>query len=209
MSIAPRAHQGVLHHRQLICLFANIVEHTIKQACSDLLPEQPDRAFDGLLALLAREAWDEVLAVVHRFGQAVEVVFAEEVRAHRHHDIDRQGALLDERERESRRNRQRPRWAGLPDASKQALFKLVNEYNRFASDAASVGVSRSMTAWVLPTRISSANASTMDSAQRQPPPAAPPPDCAAAHHRFHRRDQPLVTVFGRKPARASGATPHR
>lgn len=77
----------------MIRLFAEVVEQPLQQPRRDCAAGDPDRSFDGLLELLAGHPRDQVFAAVHRLGEFLELgAVADEIRAHRQHDVD--GQLL-------------------------------------------------------------------------------------------------------------------
>jgi hypothetical protein len=89
--LLPRPHHRVLHDGELVGVFADVAEDAHGQLRLQLLAAEADRALDGFEPLRVREARDEVLAAVHRLGQAGEhVAVAEEVGAHGEHDVDGQ-----------------------------------------------------------------------------------------------------------------------
>ncbi len=126
----PGAHQRVLQHGQLVGFFADIIEQAFQQLRRDRAAEQVDRAFDGLAQLFARQAGDQVLALIHRFGQAVEVVaIADEIRAHRHDDVNRQVPLPAQGQHDLDESRRLRAVFGLVrfKAEAEQLFELIDQ----------------------------------------------------------------------------------
>ena len=72
--VFPCAHEGVLEDGQLVGVVPDVVEELLHQARGDLATAHLGRAFDGEGALAAVQAWDEVFALVDRFGEAFELM---------------------------------------------------------------------------------------------------------------------------------------
>ena len=90
LPMLPGAHQGVLQDGQLVRVFAHVVQHALHESRADLPTADADRALDGLASLVAIHPRDQILVVVHRFGQTAELrAITEKIRAHRQHDVDR------------------------------------------------------------------------------------------------------------------------
>lgn len=93
--LLPQPHQRVLHQRQLVGVGAHVVDDPRNKARLDLAFEHLRWPFDRCGDLLTGEARAQILRVSDRLGQSLELgATAEEVRAHRQHDIDRYAALV-------------------------------------------------------------------------------------------------------------------
>ena len=72
LPVGPHPHEGVLEDRQLVGVVADIVQQPREQTIRDLSAGHLHRARDGCFALVAIEAGDQELALVHRVGQTGE-----------------------------------------------------------------------------------------------------------------------------------------
>src|SRR6185503_17272879 len=76
-------------------IVADVVQQAIDQRLTYLAARDANRSGHGEAALVARHAWDQILAVVYCFGQTLKLcTVAEKIRTHGEHDIDRQLTLL-------------------------------------------------------------------------------------------------------------------
>ena len=86
----PHPHQQMLHERQLIGVVAHFVQQTIDKVDRNVAAEDPGGADNRCAPFLTAQPWRQVLAAVHRLRQTGKCrTIAEEVRAHRQHDVDR------------------------------------------------------------------------------------------------------------------------
>ena len=83
-------HERVLQDGELIGVVSRVVEQELDEPRLDVDAGEQQRLLDRLLPLLARQAGYQVLAAVERLRQPVVAgAVAEEVGAHREHDVDR------------------------------------------------------------------------------------------------------------------------
>ena len=91
----PHPHERVLQHRQLIGIVAHVVQESLHEHRRDLRPADADRLLDRVPLLIAQQPGNQVLAFVHRFGQAGNLgTVAQIVGTHRDGDVDRAFRLL-------------------------------------------------------------------------------------------------------------------
>ena len=96
LPVLPGPHHRVLQNGQLIGIVADVVEQPQHQPGRDLGATDGDRPGDGVAPLVAVHPRHEILPVVDRLGQPVELgAVADEIRAHRDDDVDRRLLLAD------------------------------------------------------------------------------------------------------------------
>ena len=129
----PGAHQRVLQDRQLVGVVAHVVEQAVDQWRRQRRAHHRRRAGDRLGDLVAGQPRDQVLAAVDRLGQATKPrAVAQEVRAHRDHDIDVQPGLA------AGRQQQLDEGAGVVTGvgtvagfqAAEQLFELIDQYQQ-------------------------------------------------------------------------------
>ena len=87
--IVPCAHERVLKNRKLIGIVADIVHETVDKRFGDLAALHADRAGDRKASLVTRHTRDQILPIVNRFRQSLELgAVAKKVGAHCGHYID-------------------------------------------------------------------------------------------------------------------------
>jgi hypothetical protein len=86
----PSAHEGVLEDGELVGFVAGVVEDLFDEGRGDL--DATEGTFDGLAALLASEARDEILRFVEGFGEFGKFgAVTKVVGAHGDDDVDGEG----------------------------------------------------------------------------------------------------------------------
>ena len=128
--MVPGAHQGVLQHRQLVHVVADVVEQALHQARRDAPDAHADGAGDHRPQLVAGQARDQVLAVADRLGQVAEArAVAEEVGAHGDDHVHRHFCLPRRFEQQLDEGRRFISGAALPGeiGETEKLFELIDE----------------------------------------------------------------------------------